>query len=114
MRFHFDCTSYYVSNLDRAVAFYSDVLGFKLKSRDVAARFDVDGVMFEVVPTHDRSLLQGTGNGRFCLRVEDMSRAITDLKQRGVPVTESRSKPGGLLASLRDPDGNEIGLWQYE
>lgn len=114
MPLKFDCTFYYVSDLERAVAFYSDTVGFQLKSRDVVARFDVDGVMFEVVPTHDKSLFEGGGNGRFCLRVEDMTSALAELQRKGVRVSEPQPKPGGVLASFRDPDGNEIGLWQYE
>jgi len=51
MRFRFDCVFYYVTDIDRAVSFYTDMLGLKLISRDVVARFDIDGVLFEVVPT---------------------------------------------------------------
>jgi hypothetical protein len=33
--FRFDCVFYYVSDLDRAIRFYTTVLGFELSSRDV-------------------------------------------------------------------------------
>ena len=49
--FRFDCIFYYVRDLDRAIAFYATVLGFRLSSRDAVARFNVDGVRFELVPT---------------------------------------------------------------
>jgi hypothetical protein len=32
--FRFDCVFYYVSDLDRAIAFYTNALGFRLSSRD--------------------------------------------------------------------------------
>jgi len=48
--FHFDCVFHYVSHMDLAIRFYRDILGFKLISRDVVARFDIDGVLFELVP----------------------------------------------------------------
>jgi catechol 2,3-dioxygenase-like lactoylglutathione lyase family enzyme len=113
MDFGFDCVFYYVSDLDRAVDFYADVLGFKLKSRDVVARFEVDGTMLELVPTHDKSKLQGDGNGRFCLRVDEITSALDALRSRGVAVSGAQPKRGGILASFYDPDGNEICLWQY-
>jgi len=51
MKIQFDCVFYFVSDLDRSVRFYSDVLGLRLKSRDAVARFNVDGVLFELVPS---------------------------------------------------------------
>lgn len=44
MKLKFDCVFYYVSDLERSIRFYTDVLGFKLSSRDFVARFFVDGV----------------------------------------------------------------------
>jgi len=111
--YHFDCVCYYVSDMERAIAFYRDVLGFKFVSRDVVARFDIDGVLFELVPAHDLRELQGSGNARLCLQVTDIERALSDLRAQNVPVTPAESKGTGILAFLRDPDGNEICLWQY-
>ncbi len=113
MKWTFDAVFYYVSDLSRAVQFYGDVLGFKFLSRDSVARFDVGGVLFEVVPTCDISKLRGQGNGRLCLRVDDISAAISELRSRCVPTGEGEPKDNGILASFRDPDGNEICLWQY-
>jgi catechol 2,3-dioxygenase-like lactoylglutathione lyase family enzyme len=113
MQLKFDCVFYYVSDLRKAIRFYRDVLGMRLLSEDVVARFDVDGILFEVVPTHDKSKLQGHGNARFCLQVEDMRQALTDLQAKGVETTSPEVKDGGVLSSFKDPDGNEICLWQY-
>ena len=41
-KFAFDAVYYHAQDLDKAIAFYCDVLGFPLKSRDYVARFDVD------------------------------------------------------------------------
>jgi len=46
MPLHFDCVFYYVSEMGRAIHFSRDVLGLRFVSRDVAARFDLDGVLF--------------------------------------------------------------------
>jgi catechol 2,3-dioxygenase-like lactoylglutathione lyase family enzyme len=113
-KFHFDCVFYYVSDLERAISFYSDVLGLRLTSRDVVARFDIDGVLFELVPGRDKRKLKGDGNARLCLKVEDISQAAKYLKMKGANVCEIQKVENGKLASLQDPDGNKICLWQYD
>ncbi|MGA9552804.1 MAG: VOC family protein, partial [Candidatus Sulfotelmatobacter sp.] len=97
----------------RAIHFYRDVLGLTFVSRDVVARFDVDGVLFELVPTTDASKLLGSGNARLCLRVESLEHAIDELRANGVSVRPPEDKGAGILAILNDPDGNEVCLWQY-
>jgi catechol 2,3-dioxygenase-like lactoylglutathione lyase family enzyme len=113
MRFNFDCVFYYVSDLDRAVRFYQDVLGLRLTSRDFVARFDADGVLFELVPLSESRKLEGTGNARLCFAVDDIRAALADLRSKGVPTSDVQPKEGGLLATFADPDGNELCLWQY-
>jgi catechol 2,3-dioxygenase-like lactoylglutathione lyase family enzyme len=114
MRFHFDCVFYYVSDMESAISFYSDVLGLRLTSRDVVTRFDVDGVLFELVPAREKGKLKGDGNARLCLKADDISQAVEYLKTKGVRVSEIHKVENGRLASLEDPDGNEIYLWQYD
>ncbi len=111
--FRFDCIFYYVTNLDRAIEFYTNVLGLTMSSRDVVARFDVDGVLLELVPTDDRSLLSGKGNARLTLAVEDIEAAAAALLAQRVPVTDVREVENGRLASFLDSDGNEIALWEH-
>lgn len=113
MKFKFDCIFYYVSDIDRSVRFYSDVLGLQLRSRDFVARFDVDGVLFELVPTADRHKVGSGGNARLCIEVEDMAAALAELDQKKIAVSPAKSELGGTLASFYDPDGNEVCLWQY-
>lgn len=111
--FRFDCVFYYVSDLDAAVRFYTSLLGFNLTSRDVVARFDVDGVLFELVPTDEPGLLSGHGNARLTLAADDVMAAVEELRAKGIVVSEVRDVSNGRLASLHDPDGNEIVVWQY-
>ncbi len=113
MKLAFDCVFYYVSDIERAIRFYTDILGFKLTSRDFVARFDIDGVLFELVPTTDNAKLTGGGNARLCLEVENVAATLQELQQRGVVISQPQKETGGILASLHDPDGNEVCLWQY-
>jgi predicted enzyme related to lactoylglutathione lyase len=108
----FDAVFYYVRDLDRAVAFYEDVLGLTLRSRDVVARFDLDGVLVELVPTTDPEKLAGRGNARLCLAVDDAEQAAADLRRLGVAAGPVERRENGRLATFHDPDGNELALWQ--
>ncbi|MGB6031774.1 MAG: VOC family protein, partial [Bacteroidota bacterium] len=87
MDLRFDCFFYHVSDMDRAVSFYRDLLGLQLKSRDVVARFEIDGVLFELVPDSP----QRGGGGKLCLRTEDLSRTAEELRERGVAVSDPRT-----------------------
>jgi catechol 2,3-dioxygenase-like lactoylglutathione lyase family enzyme len=112
--FRFDCLFYYVSDLDRSVDFYTRVLGLRLTSQDTIARLNIDGVLFELIPTDDVSLLSGKGNARLTLAVEDIEAARAELMTDRVIVSEVTRVSNGLLASFTDPDGNELVLWQYD
>jgi predicted enzyme related to lactoylglutathione lyase len=113
MKLAFDCVFYYVSDVERAIRFYSDVLGFKLSSQDFVARFEVDGVLFEIVPTSEHDKVAGGGNARLCLKVDDIQTTLLELQQKGVVTSQPKKETGGVLASFQDPDGNEVCLWQY-
>ncbi len=110
--FKFDAIYYHVFDMDKAIAFYRDVLGFRLTSRDYVARFNIDGVLFELVPNPPDNALPGTGNARLSIGVSDIKKAISELQGRGVKTTPVKSEPGGLMSLFKDPDGNEICLWQ--
>ncbi len=108
----FDAIYYHVSDMDRAIAFYRDTLGIPLVSRDYVARFDLDGVLFELVP-NPAEKIPGTGNARLSLETRDIYATCRALEAKGVGTTPVKKEPGGLLALFHDPDGNELCLWQY-
>jgi len=114
VRLRFDCVFYYVANVDAAIPFYRDVLELDLVSRDVVARFDIDGVRFELVPDPRPEPRRSDGGGRLCLGVPDMEEAQGWLRRKGVELGTPQAVEGGLLATFHDPDGNEIYLWQAE
>jgi predicted enzyme related to lactoylglutathione lyase len=111
-KFSFDAVYYHVRNMDAAIAFYRDVLGIPLRSRDYVARFDIDGVLFELVPAHEGDTIKGPGNARLSLGVTDIEAAIRYLQSKGVKATAAKQEVGGLLSLFHDPDGNELCLWQ--
>ena len=113
MQFHFDCVFYYITDMESAISFYADILGLKITSRDVVTRFDIDGVLFELVPAPGETRLQGGGNGRLCLKVDNIHQAVKELQSKRVQTSPVQEVDNGMLALFEDPDGNEICLWQY-
>jgi predicted enzyme related to lactoylglutathione lyase len=108
----FDAVYYHVSDMEKAIAFYRDVLGFRLTSRDYVARFDFDGVLFELVPSPQGKVTPGSGNARLSIGVNDINQATRELQSKGVKTTPVKEEPGGLISFFKDPDGNELCLWQ--
>lgn len=114
MELHFDCVFYYVSDLEAGIRFYRDVLGFRLVSQDVVARFAIDGVRFEIVPAAPASKPQGRGgNARLALRVVSVEKTLAELRAKGLRTAAPEDKGSGVLGRFEDPDGNEICLWEY-
>jgi catechol 2,3-dioxygenase-like lactoylglutathione lyase family enzyme len=111
MQLTFDAIFYYTADLERAVAFYRDVLGLRLASLDCVGRFDMEGVLFELVPGEVK---RGDSNARLCLRTGDIAAARQELLAKRVKTSEIERKSNGTLLRFEDPDGNEVCLWQYE
>jgi len=108
-----DCVFYYVTDLERAVEFYTRTLGLALCSRDAVARFRIDGLLFELVPTTDPLRCRGSGNARVTFETPDIREEVEALRAKGVAVGEIEQVANGLLAPFSDPDGNQLMLWQY-
>ncbi len=110
----FDAVFYYVTDMEESIAFYRDTLGLPLVSRDYVARFELDGVLFELVPVPPGTVVPGSGNARLCFGVSDLGATLEQLQTRGIQTSEIKSKHGGKIAFFRDPDGNELSLWEGE
>lgn len=112
LKLTFDAVYYHVTDMEKSIAFYRDILGLHLTARDYVARFDLGGVLFELVPNPPDHTLQGTGNARLSLGATDIHQAQRELQARGVATTPVKEEPGGLLSYFKDPDGNELCIWQ--
>lgn len=109
----FDAVYYHVANIEKSIAFYRDILGFHLTSRDYVARFDLGGVLFELVPNPPGNALPGTGNARVSLGVTDIRQATRELNARGVATTlhqdhvERRSRKRSVLKRVTERHGDQ-------
>jgi catechol 2,3-dioxygenase-like lactoylglutathione lyase family enzyme len=113
LQLSFDTVFYYVTDMDASIAFYRDTLGLPMVSRDYVARFDLDGVLIELVRVPPGSMVPGSGNARLCFSVAHLRETLDQMHARGIATSDIKNKNGGKLAFFRDPDGNELCLWEY-
>jgi predicted enzyme related to lactoylglutathione lyase len=108
----------FVSNMDRAVRFYTEVLGLKLTNRfgDHWATVDAGkGLTIGLHPASPKYPAPGTkGSMMLGMEIEDsIERVVARLSEKGVPIKGSIMRDeSGNFAHLEDPDGNEIYLWE--
>jgi glyoxylase I family protein len=114
---------YQVADVARAVAFYTDRLGFKLDHQQLPAfaRVSLEGLPLFLSgpgasgsrPLPDGQRQQPGGWNRVVLRVADLPACIETLKQAGVRFrNEMEVGPGGKQIQIEDPDGNAIELFE--
>lgn len=114
---------------ERAVAFYTDVLGFRVRSRQrVPASplgpldlvyLELGGTTVELMcypeaspPAREDG--ERLGYRMMALEVDDMDAALAYLKGKGVaPTWGPMKRPSYARAEIRDPDGNSIELRQW-
>jgi len=113
LKLSFDTVFYYVTDMEASLAFYRDTLGLPLVSQDYVARFDLDGVLIELVPLPPGTVVPGNGNARLCFSVANLQETLEQMRARGIATSKIKEKKGGKLAFFRDPDGNELCLWEY-
>jgi catechol 2,3-dioxygenase-like lactoylglutathione lyase family enzyme len=113
---HVQVLSLPVTDQDRALRFYSDVLGFDVV-HDVAMPV---GRWLQVRPpgaetsvtlvTWFDSMPPGTLRG-LVLECDDLDRDVAELGRRGVTFDDGiRKEPWGRYATFADPDGNGLTL----
>jgi catechol 2,3-dioxygenase-like lactoylglutathione lyase family enzyme len=101
---------YRAPDMDAAVHFYTDVLGFALKFRDGDqwAAFDVAGMTFAI----EVGTPGGNGGATVSLRTEGLSEVVTQLRSKGASVGDIESGPHERCATLTDPAGNTLVLYE--
>lgn len=118
-----------VGNLDRSIAFYTEVLGMRLLRRDdyPEGRFTLafvgygeesESAVIELTFNWDTTSYDlGNGFGHIALEVPDAHAACDAIRQRGGKVTREAGpmKHGTtVIAFVEDPDGYKIELIEHE
>jgi predicted enzyme related to lactoylglutathione lyase len=108
----------FVSSMDDAVRFYTGVLGMRLTNRfgdDWATIEAGKGLRIGLHPASPKYPAPGT-NGSTMLGLEidePIEIVVARLREKGVTVADSIvDGEAGRFASIEDPDGNAMYLWQ--
>ncbi len=113
----------------RAIDFYTGVLGFRVRARDRVpqtplgpldlAYLELGGTTLELM-SYPNATIAGRvpgdrlGYRMMALEVEDLERALAQLKEKGIaPSWGPVRRPAYARAEIRDPDGNPIELRQW-
>jgi catechol 2,3-dioxygenase-like lactoylglutathione lyase family enzyme len=101
--------------MDRAIAFYRDLLGLPMVRRDGGswAVFDVDGRTLALHGAVDGRSFE-PGGAAVVFGVDDLDVAVALLTERGVRF-DHQGDVGGYarFAAFKDPDGNTLQLIEY-
>jgi predicted enzyme related to lactoylglutathione lyase len=115
---------YIVNDVDSAVAFYSNVLGFEVKQhvKDAFASLSMGGLQLFInkpgaggagQPMPDGTMPVPGGWNRFQIQVEDIETIVKKLKEDGATFrNEIVTGVGGKQVLLQDPSGNLIELFE--
>jgi glyoxylase I family protein len=114
---------YQVTDVARAVAFYTERLGFTLKHQQLPAFAnvslgDTDILLSGPGASGSRQMPNGQrqepgGWNRVVLRVTDLPACIAALKRASVTFrNEMEVGPGGRQIQIEDPDGNPLELFE--
>ena len=114
---------YQVKDVARAVAFYTEHLGFTLGHQQLPAFASIsigDAAILLSGPgaSGSRPMPNGQpqmpgGSNRVVLKVVDLPGLIDHLKESGVSFrNEMETGPGGRQIQIEDPDGNPIELFE--
>lgn len=112
---------YQVADVDRAVAFYGEQLGFALDQRSGSAFASVSRGALRLLlsgpgssgsrPMPDGRRQEPGGWNRIVLYVDDLTSRIRSLEAAGVLFRNTvEVGPGGKQIQIEDPDGNPIEL----
>jgi glyoxylase I family protein len=112
---------YQVADVDRAIAFYTDRLGFHLEQKSGSAFAAVSrGQLWLLLsgpdssgsrPLPDGRRQEPGGWNRIVLFVEDLASEVKALQSSGVVFrNQLEVGPGGKQTQIEDPDGNPIEL----
>lgn len=111
---------YNVQDMERAVAFYRDVLGMRVVDCNpwwsslefFGTRIGLHGTGNAPVPPVPRDAHGALAGATLTLRSTDLDADVAYLKRNGVAVLGTRDNDWGRLALFTDPEGNLLKLMQ--
>jgi len=109
-----------VDDIDKAVEFYCEKLGFKELQRynnDCFVRLENDGptVVLEKVENPNMSTYPNYAQVILGIETKDIEAKVKELREKGVEFLQDSPLPfvAGLYMNMKDPAGNVLDLLQF-
>src|SRR5687767_7791716 len=104
-----------VQDMDRALKFYTEVLGLPQKIRfgNNWAEVDAGSISIGLHPTEDGRPVEQSGGGVVSFYVPDLEQLRKTLSERGAEAGPVRNPPRGKFFMLKDPDGNSFHFIEF-
>ena len=114
-----------VTDLERSIAFYTNMLGMKVSGRSkieqtkgetVGLQTEKDGFTLELNyyekdSPYNTKYVVGEGLDHLAFKVDDLDKALEEAKKAGHRTILQMKADGGQWAYIEDPDGNWIELF---
>ncbi|HEX9563489.1 MAG TPA: VOC family protein [Gemmatimonadaceae bacterium] len=116
---HIAAISIYVDDMDKAIAFYRDTLGFGVRARPVPfiTELEHDGTALILCQAEQPSPMEYPVSGGTVIGIAetDIAARARELAASGVDLihTSPQDFPGGQYIALRDPAGNVVELLEF-
>ena len=102
----------YVSDMERSLGFYRDLLGIPLEGDDDWTEATLGGTRFALHATHGGIGELSAGTIHVSLEVADADAAAERLRAEGVVTRETMRDEWGTAVEVVDPDGYRVYLFQ--
>jgi len=115
----------FTNNVKRLVEWYRDCLGMIPEGTDSECKSfyttfeyrDIENpeikrtIVWAIIPTK-QDIKDKPRTGRINYLVKNLGEVLSHLKSKGVAIEKTAEDPYGNFAWVRDPDGNQIELWE--
>jgi lactoylglutathione lyase len=109
-----------VSDMDKAIDFYCNTLGFEVKTREyypelVLLDHEGPSVLLCQVDRPTDIDYPNEAQTLINIQVEDLRKTMSELKSKGIEFihSEPQTCPAGIYAAIRDPFGNVMELLEF-
>lgn len=113
-------------DIEKTISFYTDILGFEIKSRETIGMPPLRGIAYLTLGDTMMEFLDvenpesappnpwTAGYKAIAIEVDNMDETVAYLKEKGVDIVWGPMNIGGpIRAEIRDPDGFTIELRQW-